>query len=571
MMGARSQKLQSQSLKWPSNKSSVKASNDARRFCLRLVKAMGVTVFVISIYVNVATQQSLITRNVKSLVDVTDIPADAQVGPEQVQTILNALPRHGSMLVWGLGNDSPYWHRVTGGNVVFLEDDFVDTKAGTQWFDTITTKYPYLEAYKVHYTTDLVNSWKSYHNHPNVWKSKLIVEKFPEQLWSRHWDVILVDAPLGCCNMGPGRYQSLYTSLQLVERQRSKEGGGTVHVFVDDYERQVERDFSREIFDREPVKIVKRKEKASNANEQACFVFGDDVQIVKPNFSDSSTDSSNLEQHEKTEKEEVVSLAASSTEWTILITVNDGYYDFMLNWLSHFDKLGLKVLVIVIAEDDVVYDKLKWLGLPANKLQIERSALAGTGTAVDSKLIGSLNYDTKEYKTMVSTRASNLLRYLREGKNLIYTDVDTVWRSNPLMYLDNPSTSDYDMLIQVDTDKYEGVSPYYCTGFMATRSNERTIKLMADWETELQDKPQLNQPIFNAILHKRSTVKHFALSRNTFPSGLVFDSKHAQSKLDEAVVVHNNYIQGHDAKKDRFVKHNLWRVGADLVYTRKSS
>ena len=90
------------------------------------------------------------------------------------------------------------------------------------------------------------------------------------------------------------------------------------------------------------------------------------------------------------------------------------------------------------------------------------------------------------------------------------------------------------------------------------------MKLMVDWETKLQDKPQVNQPIFNAILHKHSIVKPFALSRNTFPSGLVFDSKYAQSKLDEAVVVHNNFIQGHDAKKYRFVKHNLWRVGADV-------
>jgi hypothetical protein len=42
--------------------------------------------------------------------------------------------------------------------------------------------------------------------------------------------------------------------------------------------------FSCEIFDREPVKIVKHEEQASNASEQACFVFGNDVEIVNPFF-----------------------------------------------------------------------------------------------------------------------------------------------------------------------------------------------------------------------------------------------------------------------------------------------
>ena len=53
---------------------------------------------------------------------------------------------------------------------------------------------------------------------------------------STHWDVIFVDAPLGCCNSGPGRYQSIYTSKLLAGRD--------THIFVDDYERKVEKTFS---------------------------------------------------------------------------------------------------------------------------------------------------------------------------------------------------------------------------------------------------------------------------------------------------------------------------------------
>jgi hypothetical protein len=65
--------------------------------------------------------------------------------------------------------------------------------------------------------------------------------------------------------------------------------------------------------------------------------------------------------------------------------VDQSHYGQCVELAVSFDKLGLTLLVIVIAEDDVVYDKLKWLGLPANKLQIEPSDLVGTGTAIDSK------------------------------------------------------------------------------------------------------------------------------------------------------------------------------------------
>ena len=99
---------------------------------------MCIAVFVSSIYVKqIAAQQSLITINAKSLVDVTDIPAEAQenpelksnvdmiqqndkklkslvnvtgipaeaqLGPEQVQTILNALPRNGSRMLACVGS-----------------------------------------------------------------------------------------------------------------------------------------------------------------------------------------------------------------------------------------------------------------------------------------------------------------------------------------------------------------------------------------------------------------------------------------------------------------------------------
>jgi hypothetical protein len=198
----------------------------------------------------------------------------AQVGKEQIEAILEALPEKGNMLVWGLGNDSPYWHSVSKGNVAFIEDDFSAEKDGTQWFQFIMKTFPFLEGHQVTYSTQLEQDWGRFHEHPELWEDNLSIDNFPAELWERDWDVILVDAPLGCCGMGPGRYQSIYTTHQLVQKLLKKTKKKEVHLFIDDYERKVERDFSREVFGREPIKVVTRPEGASNSNEQAHFVFG---------------------------------------------------------------------------------------------------------------------------------------------------------------------------------------------------------------------------------------------------------------------------------------------------------
>jgi hypothetical protein len=222
-----------------------------------------------------------------------------------------------------------------------------------------------------------------------------------------------------------------------------------------------------------------------------------------------------------------------SSDWTVLITVNDGYYDFFLNWWIHFEDLGLTVPVIVIAEDNEVYEKLQSLKVPTNALLIERSGLASTS---DNKMSGPLNYDTKEYKTMVSTRATHLVRYLREGKNVIYTDVDTVWRSNPIIYFDEPTKNGGDMMLQVDTKSYAGVSPYYCTGFMAIRSNERTNERVELWQTGKGHSrtSRSSTSLFSIAFYTRARVSISLFPCSVFQvvvSSLVSFRNHNETKL----------------------------------------
>jgi hypothetical protein len=197
-----------------------------------------------------------------------------QMSENQLEGIRKVLPAKGNLLVWGLGNDSPYWHNSTNGKVKFIEDDSTMKKAGIQWYDKIMQEYPYLESYRVHYKTNTVKSFSKYVNHPDTWHELDLFDQLPESVTQTHWHVIIVDAPLGCCESGPGRYQSIYTSLKLANE-------GT-HIFVDDFERKVEHVFSTNIFGK-PVDVIKRQDtKFSKGNKQAHFIVNS-INVFKPN------------------------------------------------------------------------------------------------------------------------------------------------------------------------------------------------------------------------------------------------------------------------------------------------
>ena len=221
--------------------------------------------------------------------------------------------------------------------------------------------------------------------------------------------------------------------------------------------------------------------------------------------------------------------------------------------------------VIIIAEDDRVLQRLKQdPHIPPNNHQftLERSQLTLTSAAGQHDT-GAQTWDSANYKKMVSTRAALILEKLQQGYHILYSDVDTVWRDNPVPYFD--ALGQFDMAAQTDDVPGEKTYPWYCTGFMALRPTPATVEALKDWNTQLQT-PQLNQPIFNTVMkrqkrHHGLVVKE--LPHREFPhGGLYFRPTYTPAQRDQAVVVHNNYIVGHDAKKKRWKTAKLWKLDA---------
>jgi glucuronoxylan 4-O-methyltransferase len=154
----------------------------------------------------------------------------------QVNAIVQALRRRKfcNLLIFGFGHDSPFYQAINaGGRTVFLEDH-------EGWFRDVTTKYPHLEAYRVHYKTR-VSEWQKYLDQPGAYATDL-----PEAVTNLKWDLIFVDAPAGFAENTPGRMESIRLASVLIKRPGD--------VFVHDCQREVENKFSTHFLKAENLK-----------------------------------------------------------------------------------------------------------------------------------------------------------------------------------------------------------------------------------------------------------------------------------------------------------------------------
>jgi len=145
-----------------------------------------------------------------------------QITARQLQAITREVrSRAGcNLLVFGLGYDSVYWHRLNHrGHTLFLEDN-------DEWIESIRSRYAELAIERVNYWTRQ-RDWRTLNE-----SGERLSLNLPDGIRQQRWDVILVDAPAGWHENTPGRTQSIYTAAELCDPD------GTV--FVHDCERAAE-------------------------------------------------------------------------------------------------------------------------------------------------------------------------------------------------------------------------------------------------------------------------------------------------------------------------------------------
>jgi len=104
---------------------------------------------------------------------------------------------------------------------------------------------------------------------------------------------------------------------------------------------------------------------------------------------------------------------------------------------------------------------------------------------------------------------------------------------------------------------------------MAIKSNNKTLRLIEHWRDGAirANATTHDQQVFNKIIQAYITSKKLYIRRldnKKFPDGNKYFNRYNETERKDAVVVHNNYIIGHDKKLTRFQKHGLWLLNSTL-------
>ncbi|MCH2174635.1 MAG: glycosyltransferase family 77 protein [Lentisphaeria bacterium] len=167
-----------------------------------------------------------------------------------------------------------------------------------------------------------------------------------------------------------------------------------------------------------------------------------------------------------------------------------------------------------------------------------------------------MNSNLKEYQNWTFDSNSgfrNIVRHKweiinqvhKEHPNLMWIDTDIVFKENPLEIL----TGHEEVLFQTDSPGHK-----ICTGFMVFNETPKCRQLIEECGADNSNDDQI---IMNRIGFRKYNDIIVLLSNDLFPNGHAY---YYQGKKENAMIVHNNWILGIEAKINKFKEEGLWFI-----------
>lgn len=265
----------------------------------------------------------------------------------------------------------------------------------------------------------------------------------------------------------------------------------------------------------------------------------------------------------------------------VCVAVNYAFRRLALNFVCNLKRLKI-TNYLVLAMDLAVYQYLssRDVNVFFYKLQPHRRLLSTEEEGVDHPAkFGSISFvETSRRKSML------VLKVVRLGYSVVFSDVDVVWVQNPIPEL---LRQDYDFVIQSDrshADRDAALNYNLNSGFYLVRSSIRTLTALNAILKYAVAIRRSEQKAFNYVLcgafkdhhagpglrigsnectYSKSGATATALSLESFPNGsdaeLWTNSSASFAKTHPGVIaVHANYVEGRFEKVERIRRIGFW-------------
>lgn len=250
----------------------------------------------------------------------------------------------------------------------------------------------------------------------------------------------------------------------------------------------------------------------------------------------------------------------------ILSALNFGYRNIMMNWVCNLRHLGITNFVIA-ALDPELYRFSYVRGLP---VYYESTIFDDTHKG----LVADAAYGTDAFKLLTKMKSRVVVRLLKHGYNVVWSDCDIIWFKNPLRHLWNIPA---DLVIQTnapDTDEMNARRRIN-SGFYLAKANQPTINAFEEIIRYASHSRMSEQPCFYDVMCGKNGENREGnarcryngmslqlLDRHLFPNGVtdnIWDTMPGKipNKFPNLYILHNNWVEGQGGKQKRFERHGF--------------
>ncbi|GJP42901.1 hypothetical protein CLOM_g2431 [Closterium sp. NIES-68] len=266
-----------------------------------------------------------------------------------------------------------------------------------------------------------------------------------------------------------------------------------------------------------------------------------------------------------------VAREAGGLKVVILVAVTMGYAEMLMSFVCRLRGLGLADNLVVAALDEDLYRFAFSQGLAVYHEQV---SVGYQGLNSKDCVFGS-----QCFRQFTKLKSRSVLKVLKQGYSVLWTDVDIVWFSDPLPDLLSYGPGTFPIQSNEPNGSIPGTGIRRInSGFYFARSDKKTIEAFEAITAHAATTKLSEQPSFydilcgvkgeNLVAGKEECkwdngLRTIFLDRKVYPNGAVHNYWDHEDVLGNCLkngctILHNNWIAGKDAKKNRFLVNKFW-------------